>query len=182
MVKGSLTNENVLYSSTDVRSCRPCQLLTKSPRAAFTRRCCLRIDRPLKRGEAMSMEYMLPQPPETSWTRMDVGESFSWRRAVISRSAWVPSAATLEKSGRVVERGRSCVGRGVRCRRGDGGTEAIRGARRMRGRTARQDRQIIVAVASVVEVVMRRDRGVGEKMVMVMVVVDAEGRVVWVPL
>lgn len=78
---------------TLVRICTPCHCLTRSPSAAFTRRCCFNILSPLKAGEVMSIAYMLPQPPDISCTRRDVGWSFEARIAAIDASASVMSDA-----------------------------------------------------------------------------------------
>ena len=51
-----------------VLSCTPCHCFTMSPRALLTRRCCLSMLRPRNRSALMSIAYMDPHPPETSWT------------------------------------------------------------------------------------------------------------------
>lgn len=73
----------------------------------------------------MSMAYMLPQPPETSWTRSWVGDSFSDRMAAMADSAGVmlgssAAAASADKRVREAEKERQWYDEGAgveRCRR-----------------------------------------------------------------
>lgn len=67
----------------------------------------------------MSMAYMLPQPPETSWTSNSVGESFSESISAMADSAGLmdgrsgSSSAAAEKRGAEVERKRRGVAKAV---------------------------------------------------------------------
>lgn len=83
---------------TLVRICTPCHSLTRSPSALLTRRCCLSMLSPLNADDVMSMAYMLPQPPEMSWTRRAVGLSLEARMAAMDDSAGVMPVSSSRAS------------------------------------------------------------------------------------
>lgn len=77
---------------TLVFNCTPCQAPISFSRTLFTILCCASIPSPRNRSLAISIAYMLPQPPETSRTTSSTGcrlatSCSKTERSLASRSA-----------------------------------------------------------------------------------------------